>query len=136
MKLLMIYADKFFYKTSIKNLEAVEIYDESKQVKNALVGFIQVEQKDEDDISKIETKMIKNLKWAAKKNETNLIVLHSFAHLSLSKADEEITKEMFNRAEKRLNDSGYNASQTPFGYFLDLDIQAPGKSLARVFKEF
>ena len=132
----MIYADKFFYKTSIKNLEAVEIYDESKQVKNVLVGFIQVEQKDEDDISKIETKMIKNLKWAAKKNETNHIVLHSFAHLSLSKADEEITKEMFNRAEKRLNDSGYNTSQTPFGYFLDLDIQAPGKSLARVFKEF
>ena len=132
----MIYADKFFYKTSIKNLETVEIYDESKQVKNALIGFIQVEQKDEDDISKIETKMIKNLKWAAKKNETNHIVLHSFAHLSLSKADEEITKEMFNRAEKRLNDSGYNTSQTPFGYFLDLDIQAPGKSLARVFKEF
>jgi len=136
MKLLMIYADKFFYKTSIKNLETVEIYDESKQVKNALIGFIQVEQKDEDDISKIETKMIKNLKWAAKKNETNHIVLHSFAHLSLSKADEEITKEMFNRAEKRLNDSGYNTSQTPFGYFLDLDIQAPGKSLARVFIEF
>ena len=136
VKLLMIYADKFFYKTSFKNLEAVEIYDESKQVKNALVGFIQVEQKDEDDISKIETKMIKNLKWAAKKNETNLIVLHSFAHLSLSKADEEITKKMFNRAEKRLNDSGYNTTQTPFGYFLDLDIQAPGKSLARVFKEF
>jgi uncharacterized protein (UPF0297 family) len=57
----------------------------------------------------------------------------SFDHC---KADEEITKEMFNRAEKRLNDSGYNTSQTPFGYFLDLDIQAPGKSLARVFKEF
>ncbi len=132
----MIYADKFFYKTSIKNLEAVEVCDESKQVKNALVGFIQVEQKDENHISKIETKMIKNLKWAAKKNETNLIVLHSFAHLSLSKADEEITKKMFNRAEKRLKDSGYNTSQTPFGYFLDLNIQAPGKSLARVFKEF
>jgi len=105
-------------------------------MENALVGFIQVEQKDEDNISKIETKMIKNLKWAAKKNETNNIVLHSFAHLSLSKADEEITKQIFDRAEKRLNDSGYNTLQTPFGYFLDLDIQAPGKSLARVFKEF
>ncbi|MCK4654093.1 MAG: threonyl-tRNA synthetase editing domain-containing protein [Candidatus Cloacimonetes bacterium] len=136
MKLLMIYADKFTYKTSIKNLESVEKLAENKQIENALVGFIQVEQQDEDDISKIETKMIKNLKWAAKKNDTNKIVLHSFAHLSLSKADEEITKELFNRAEKRLEKSGYESSQTPFGYFLDLDIQAPGKSLARIFKEF
>ncbi len=136
MRLLMIYTDKFAYKTRIKNLESVEQYDESEEIENALVGFIQVEQKDEDNIARVETKMIKNLKWAAKKNETNKIVLHSFAHLSLSKADEEITKEMFDRAAERMNNSGYNASQTPFGYFLDLDVQAPGKSLARVFKEF
>ena len=136
MKLLMIYADKFAYKTNIKNLESVEKYEENKQIENALVGFIQVEQKDEEDIAKAETKMIKNLKWAAKKNETTNIILHSFAHLSTSKADEKVTKEMFNRAENRLKDSGYETSQTPFGYFLDLNIQAPGKSLARVFKEF
>ena len=136
MKLLMIYSDKFAYKTSIKNLDSVENYEEEKQIENALVGFIQVEQKDEEDIAKAETKMIKNLKWAAKKNETTIIVLHSFAHLSMSKADEEITKQLFDRAEQRLKNSGYEVFQTPFGYFLDLNVQAPGKSLARVFKEF
>jgi len=136
MKLLMIYSDKFAYKTNIKNLESAKKYEEEKQIENTLVGFIQVEQKDEEDISKVETKMIKNLKWAAKKNETTNIVLHSFAHLSMSKADEGITKELFDRAEQRLKNSGYEVSQTPFGYFLDLDVQAPGKSLARVFKEF
>jgi len=136
MKLLMIYSDKFAYKTNIKNLESVEKREEEKQIENTLVGFIQVEQKDEEDISKVETKMIKNLKWAAKKNETTNIVLHSFAHLSISKADEGITKELFDRAEQRLKNSGYEVSQTPFGYFLDLDVQAPGRSLARVFKEF
>jgi len=136
MKLLMIYSDKFAYKTNVKNLESVEYFEENKKIENALVGFIQVEQKDEKDITKAETKMIKNLKWAAKKNDTNSIILHSFAHLSLSKADEKITKEMFDRAEQRLKNSGYEISQTPFGYFLDLDIQAPGRSLARIFKEF
>ena len=136
MKLLMIYSEKFAYKTSIKNLESVEKYEKEKQIENTLVGFIQVEQKDEEDISKVETKMIKNLKWAAKKNETINIVLHSFAHLSMSKAEEGITKELFNRAEQRLKNSGYEVSQTPFGYFLDLDVRAPGRSLARVFKEF
>ena len=136
MKLLMIYTDKFSYKTNIKNLESVEKYEENKHIENTLVGFIQVEKKDEEDIPKIETKMIKNLKWAAKKNETNNIILHSFAHLSTSKAEEGITKDLFDRAEKRLKKSDYEVLQTPFGYFLDLDMQAPGESLARIFKEF
>ena len=136
MKLLMMYTENFGYKTSIKNLDSVEQFEEEKIVENSLVGFIQAEQKDEDDISKTETKMIKNLKWAAKKNDTINIVLHSFAHLSMSKADEKITKKMFDNAEQRLIKSGYNVFQTPFGYFLDLDISAPGKSLARIFKEF
>ena len=79
--------------------------------------------------------MIKQLKWAARKNETSKIVLHSFAHLSESKGSPELTKELFNSAEKRLKLSNYEVSQTPFGYFLDLDVQAPGHSFARLFKE-
>jgi hypothetical protein len=117
-------------------LETVEQYQEDKQIKNVLAGFIQVEKEDEEKMDKVETKLVKNLKWAAKKNNTNSILLHSFAHLSLSKANPESTKKIFDNAEKRLNDSGYEVSQTPFGYFLDLDLKAPGKSLARVFKEF
>lgn len=136
MRLLMIYTDKFGYKTKIKNLESAEYLEEDKVINNSIVGFIQAEEKDEEDIAKVETKLIKNLKWAAKKNDTDKIVLHSFAHLSMSKADEAITKKMFDNAAKRLEKSGYNVWQTPFGYFLDLDINAPGKSLARVFKEF
>lgn len=136
MKLLMIYAEKFAYQTRTKTLESVKQYQEDKQIENVLTGFIQVEKEDEEKISKVETKLIKNLKWAAKKNNTNSIVLHSFAHLSLSKASPEITKEIFNNAEKRLKDADYEVYQTPFGYFLDLDLKAPGESLARVFKEF
>jgi uncharacterized pyridoxal phosphate-containing UPF0001 family protein len=136
MKLLMIYCDNFAYSTSIKNLESVEEYDKSDIIENALAGFIQVELKDEENLSGVETKLVKNLKWAAKKNNTKRIVLHSFAHLSMSKADEKLTMSLFNRAEERLNRSGYQASQTPFGYFLNLSVQAPGESLARIFKEF
>ncbi|MGD9899066.1 MAG: threonyl-tRNA synthetase editing domain-containing protein, partial [Calditrichaceae bacterium] len=40
------------------------------------------------------------------------------------------------RVETRLDNTGYNVTQTPFGYFLDIKIDAPGKSLARVYKEF
>jgi hypothetical protein len=59
--------------------------------------------------------------------------LHSFAHLSESKASPEFTKEIFNEAEKRLLNAGYSVAQTPFGYFLDLNIKAPGFSQARIW---
>jgi hypothetical protein len=136
MKLLMMYADKFAYKTSVKNLESASTIDEEKVIENALLGFIQVEPKDEENLSSIETKLIKNLKWAARKNETDKVILHSFAHLAETKADPEVTKRVLDNAESRLKNAGYVTYQTPFGYFLDLDIKAPGHSLARLFKEF
>ena len=135
MKLLIIYANKFGYKTSTKGLENAETVNEESVFTDSLVGFIHLEEKDEENLSSVETKMIKQLKWAARKNETEKIILHSFAHLSESKGSPELTKQLFNSAEERLKNSGYEVSQTPFGYFLDLDVQAPGHSFARLFKE-
>ncbi len=135
MKLLMIYADTFAYKTSRRSLETVSEMSEEKIIANAVVGFIHIEEKDEADPSYVETKLVKNLKWAARKNDTENIVLHSFTHLSESKASPEITKQIFDNAEQRLDKSGYDVVQTPFGYFLDLHVEAPGNPLARLFKD-
>lgn len=136
MKLLMIYCETFAYKTSMKTLEEVADQTGEKTVHNAVVGFINMEAEDEENAGKVETKLIKNLKWAANKNDTKTIVLHSFAHLSGSKAEPAKVAELLNNAEERLQGSGYEVSQTPFGYFLDLDIKAPGNPLTRLFKSF
>ncbi len=61
MKLLMIFCNTFAYSTRVKNLDSVKEYDENKSYENVLVGFIQVEKKDEEDLSGIETKLIKGL---------------------------------------------------------------------------
>ncbi len=135
MKLLIIYANNFGYKTSNKGLENATTINEESLYTNALVGFIHFEEKDEENLQSVETKMIKQLKWAARKNETEKIILHSFAHLSNSKGSPELTKQLFDSAEERLKNSGYEVHQTPFGYFLDLNVQAPGHSFARLFKE-
>ncbi|MEA1973095.1 MAG: threonyl-tRNA synthetase editing domain-containing protein [Candidatus Cloacimonadota bacterium] len=136
MKILMIYVNSFTYKTTVKTLEEFPDINEQKTIENSLVGFIQVEEKDSENLSKSVTKLIKNLKWASKKNGITKIVLHSFAHLSRSKAGAEITKEIFDKAQKRLENANFEAVQTPFGYFLDLNVDAPGHSQARIFKEF
>ena len=135
MKLLIIYANKFAYKTSLKSLESVSETNEQNSIENAVVGFIHIEEKDEVNLSNVETKLIKNLKWAARKNNTERIVLHSFTHLSQSKASSEITRQLLDNSEQRLKKADYEVYQTPFGYFLDLDLKAPGNPLARLFKE-
>jgi len=135
MKLLIIYANKFAYKTSLKSLESAPDIAEQKIIENAVVGFIHVEEKDELNLSNVETKLIKNLKWAAKKNNTERIVLHSFTHLSENKASSEITRQLLDNSEQRLKKADYEIYQTPFGYFLDLDVKAPGYPLARLFKD-
>lgn len=137
MKLLMIFVKKFSYTPTIKTLDGFEEHTESRTFENALVGFIQAEEQDtEKEILKVEKNLTKNLKWGARKNNINFIVLHSFAHLSESKASPEFTKQVFDLSEKRLQNADYETAQTPFGYFLDLDIQAPGFSQARMFKSF
>ena len=135
MKLLIIYAERFAYTTSLKALETVPDIQETHALEHVLVGFIHVESQDEERLSDVETKLIKNLKWAARKNDTRKIVLHSFAHLSESKATPEATRTMLTNAERRLFNADYDVHQTPFGYFLDLDMQAPGTPTARIFKE-
>ena len=132
----MIYCHRFGYKTSVKALEDHPDIDEQKEYENILVGFIQVEAEDETNFSNAATKSVKNLKWAARKNETERIMLHSFAHLSDSKASPEITAQFFENAFQRLTDANYETFETPFGYYLDLDIDAPGNPLTRLFKSF
>ena len=136
MKLLMIYCDTFSYKPQLKTLSDFPDFTDTIELNNVLVAFIQMEEEDVEISAKIETKLVKNLKWGAKKNETKHIVLHSFAHLSKSKASPQITKALFDKVETRLQTADYVAEQTPFGYFLDINVQAPGRSTARIFLDF
>ena len=136
MKLLMIYCSKFSYNPTIHTLDEFPEVTQGEEFGGVLVAFIHAEEHDEENAKGVETKLLKNIKWAAKKNNTKKVVLHSFAHLAETKADPHFTKEIFDKAEVRLINADYECWQTPFGYFLDLDVQAPGVSQARIFKGF
>lgn len=134
MKVLVMYVDKFTYQPTVKTLETAEDVTEGAAFSNSILAFIQVEEADEqNDAASREKKLVNHLKWTARKNNCNSIILHSFAHLSESKATVEFTREVFNLAEKRLQNAGFTTAQTPFGYFLNLEIKAPGYSLARIW---
>lgn len=134
MKVLVMYVDEFSYVPAQKNLENAADVTEGATFNDAILAFIQVEQSDEEnDVKSREKKLVNHLKWTARKNNCQKIILHSFAHLSDSKASVEFTKEIFDEAEKRLQNGGFETAQTPFGYFLDLNLKAPGHSLARIW---
>ena len=136
MRVLFWYMDYFRYHPAVKTLDEFDDVQDDFEIKDAIVAFVHGEAEDEEKASKVETKLVKNLKWLAGKWNCKNIVLHSFAHLGESKSDPAFVKELFDRAQQRLEDVGYTVYQTPFGYFLDIEIKAPGKSLARVYKSF
>ncbi len=135
MKLLLIYCNEFGYTPTTKTLADAEEQTESKSFDKIQTAFIQAEAHDTDRVQEVSKKLVKNLKWIMKKNNAKELILHSFAHLSESKADPQVTKELFEKAEEKMKNAGYTVHQTPFGYFLDLKVDAPGLSLARVFKD-
>jgi hypothetical protein len=136
MKVLLIYCKVFAYTPTSKTLEMAEVNEKPASFENVQTAFIQVEAEDLEKESQVAKKLLKNIKWLCGKNDTKKVVLHSFAHLSESKADPEFSKKIFDHIQERLQNVGYEVAQTPFGYFLDLKVDAPGLSLARVFKSF
>ncbi len=129
-----MYCNSFGYTPTVRTVETAPELTEPADFLDVQVAFIQAEQEDTERESDVEKKLVKNLKWACGKNNTKKVILHSFAHLSDSKADPDFTGTLLNKAEERMKNAGYEVYQTPFGYFLDLRLDAPGFSLARIFK--
>ncbi len=135
MRILLWYCEQFCWSPAIKTLESAPESGPG-HYHEVIVAFIHVEPKDVLEGSSAEKKLIKNLKWLAKKWDRKHIILHSFTHLGEDKADAQEALELLNRVEVRLKNVDYDVTQTPYGYFLDLDMQAKGHPLARIYKEF
>jgi len=135
MKLLMFYCPKFHsipYERvlSLAGEKACEV-----DVKDAVVVFYQLEQRDEQQRKKILNKALKNIKWLAGKFNTKKVVLHSFNHLSTSKASPEFAIEFVKDLVARLQNTEYRVLETPFGWLNGWTMSVAGESLAKVFKD-
>jgi len=136
MKLLLFYAHKWWFKTASKILPQVPDSEMEDSLKNTVVVFFHAEREDEVKGKTLLDKFIKNIKWLAGKFGTKNVVIHSFNHLSSSKASPEFAEQLIKQATERLQNTGYTVMCTPFGYFNEFLIHVGGESLAKVFKEF
>jgi len=135
MKILMFYAPSFWFKTYEKVLDTVPDQEIENKIDNALVVFYHIEAEDVERKANVLTKFIKNIKWLSGKFKTKNTVFHSFNHLSVSKAPADFSIELINTAKERLIRSGYEITETPFGYLNEWKIHVAGESLAKVFKD-
>ena len=136
MKLLLFYAHSFSYETASKGLPDVpDLYKKDSQQETVVV-FYHVEAEDVEKRSKVIQKFVKNVKWLCGKFKTRNVVLHSFNHLSSSKAAADFSRDILDETIERLARTGFLVMATPFGYFNEFNLHVAGDSLAKVFKEF
>lgn len=136
MKVLSFYTTNFGFTLGDQNIENPIADIKKESFSECIVAFIHVEEEDETfTLVSREKKLTNHLKWVARKNNTQKIVLHSFAHLAITKASLDFTKELLDACEIRLSNGNYETAQTPFGYFLNLNMEAPGFSMARIWAE-
>lgn len=136
MKLLLFYAHSFSFKTAEPGLPDLAPLACEAGLAETVVVFFQVEEADQEQRGKVIQKFVKNAKWLCGKFDTKNVVLHSFNHLSASKAPPEFSRGVLAEAVERLERTGYRVLTTPFGYFNEFNIHVAGDSLAKVFKEF
>jgi len=136
MKLLLFFAHSFSYETASKSLPSVPDVKKKESTNDAVVIFFHVEEEDTEKRSKVIQKFVKNVKWLCGKFVTKNVVLHSFNHLSGSKAEPDFSLELLEEVVERLERTDYQVMVTPFGYFNEFNLHVAGDSLAKVFKEF
>jgi sugar phosphate isomerase/epimerase len=132
----MFFTHDWWYRTASKSLPDVPDVEKEESLEKGVVVFFHAEAGDEERRESVLKKFVKNTKWIAGKFGTRKVVLHSFNHLSDSKASPDWTHRLLEEVVERLERTGYTVMVTPFGYFNEFRMHVAGESLAKVFKSF
>jgi Archaea-specific editing domain of threonyl-tRNA synthetase len=133
VKLLLLYTHEYWLRPYEKSVPTAADRSDELAARGAVVALVHVESQDPDNHSKLVTKAIKQIKWLAGKFSTQVVVLHSFAHLAGTRADPADAESLLDAMQARLEGAGYAVQVTPFGYFNEFRMHVAGPSLAKVF---
>jgi hypothetical protein len=126
----MFHAESFWYRPNESNS------DDRTEIGESLHVWIHSEEQDEENRTGVLRKMVKNIRWLAKKIGRNAITLHSFAHLDNSKSDSAFADSLIEEVASRLSEREFDVHIVPFGAFYEFNLHVKGPSLAKVFKQF
>lgn len=135
MRFLSFHVDHFWYKITKKGRSKIieEITEENREgrIEEALVLFISMEKRDEEDPNIIEKGITEIEKITKQLKISNLVIL-PFAHLFGQLSSLEFAFDAFKNFESILKSKKYSVLRLPFGWFNELEMKAKGHPLSRI----
>lgn len=136
MKGLLFLARRFHFAPFAPAIAEAGPPPPAQEVEEAVVAFIHCEAEDSARRSSVLSRTHKQIKWLAGKKGFRRVVLHSFTHLSESKAEPDDAQAFLEDLAGRLRRNGYEVALTPFGYTCSWELAVYGESIAKVYVSF
>jgi len=136
MRLLILDCKKFEYKLDHKTQVADEVTEDLMQGKydNPLVIFIAIEEKDNEEII---PRVVNDIKGITRNNNSNLVILNPFAHLSSSLAKAEKAKNLLNKLAEKLQEcADFKTIKSVFGWYKQFLVDVKGHGNSQLYREY
>ena len=135
MRFLSFHVDHFWYKVTKKGRSKIieEITEENREgrIEDALVLFISMEKRDEENPNLIEKGVSEIEKITNQLKVKNLVIL-PFAHLFGQLSSLEYAFDAFKKFESIFISKNYTVLRLAFGWFNELEMKAKGHPLSRI----
>ncbi len=138
MRMLLIHAEKFWFKArekAIRNAEPLDKATGEASLTNTLVAFVTVEARDEENIADAAGKAVEAIEDVYQRVKAESIVVYPYAHLSSELASPQKALEALKNIEERLKEKGYNVIRAPFGWYKAFEIKCYGHPLSELSRE-
>jgi threonyl-tRNA synthetase len=136
MKLLLLHCDYFSFAATHRTKFAEEISEEclSCGIKDTLVIFTTVEQRDEKDPEAVVEKGVNEINVGAKRLGVKKLLVYPFVHLSAEAGHPAAARQIIDRLYERLRACGYEVKKAPFGWEKVFSLTSKGHPLSESFK--
>jgi KaiC/GvpD/RAD55 family RecA-like ATPase len=136
MRLLIWHVDTFAAEPTERGRSKIaEAEPRSVAIDQGLVIFAATEKADEADPDAVAERAVAAIEDIAGRLSERIVVLHSFSHLFVELSSPAVSRAIFDRVQRLLEDRGYTVTQTAFGWFNRLEMKAKGHPLSRVARQ-
>lgn len=136
MRLLIWHVDRFRAEPTERGRSKIaDSEPRAVAVEDALVVFAAAEKQDEAEPDEVAARAVAAIEEVSRQLGARTVVLHSFAHLFVELSTPATARAILNAMEQRLAAGGYTVSQSAFGWFNRLEMNAKGHPLSRIARQ-
>ena len=137
MRVLHLHCSEFSYQVKKETPVAEQPpYPKEARLEDVLVCLTCFEKQDEGRLDELIKAYSDNLKIDTERLGTKRILLYPYAHLSKNLGSPRQAKEFMKRLQESLQQQGYEAHRSPFGWYKAFTLTCIGHPLAEAYREY